>query len=167
MTSEVSKWMWSAGLLLVALLATTFATQQASAQANDIQPIRCVASSDQGLREVWDRYVTGLRHGDLGRLRSVFADHGTFHVLAKTSGGGGETIAVQRFSEALPDWVANPDDKANGSIGTMTVDYNMAVIRGTLNFGATRFADVLSLYCVNGRWQIVGKLTFGRIRESR
>ena len=159
--------MWPVEQLFAAILASTFATQQASAQSNEIQPIQCVASSNQGLGEVWDRYVTGLRQGDLVRLRSVFADQGNFHVLATPAGSGVETMSVQPFSEALPAWIANPDATANGSIGTMTVDYNMAIIRGTLDFGSSRFADVLSLYCVNGRWQIVGKLTFVRERQSR
>lgn len=163
----VGKRMWPVELLFVATVASTFATQQASAKSNEIQPVQCVVSSSQGLRDVWNRYVTGLRQGDLVRLRSVFADQGAFHVLAKPAGSSVEVMSVQPFSEALPVWIANPDDTANGSIDTMTVDYNMAIIRGTLDFGTSRFADILSLYCANGRWRIVGKLTFGRERQTR
>jgi hypothetical protein len=153
--------------MLVIILTSAFVAQPISAQSKEVQPIQCAASSVEGLREVWDRYVEGLKQGDVARLRSIFADQGTFHLLSKPAGNGIETVSAQTFSEALPLWVANPDSTADGSIGTLTVDYNMATIRGTLDFGLDRFTDVLSLYCVNGRWQIVGKLTRGRLREAR
>ena len=40
MKAIVGKWMWPVEQLFAAILASTFATQQASAQSNEIQPIQ-------------------------------------------------------------------------------------------------------------------------------
>jgi hypothetical protein len=165
MKNVVSKITWWITPLIVIVLALYGIAQSASAQFKEVRPIRCAASSNTGLSEVWNRYVEGLRHGDAARLSSIFADEGTFHILSKPAGSDTETISARPFSEIIPQWVTNPDKKASGRILTMAVDHNMATIRGTLDFDLDRFDDILTLYCVNSSWLIVGKLTYGRERQ--
>lgn len=155
----------SASSLSVQAATSQNAVQAAANEtAANLTPVRCSLSSTEGLNEVWARYVQGLQTGNLLLLKSIFAAQGSFHTLSRSDATGQETLSVQPFAEVLPTWASSPDPQTIGSLGQTTVNRNMAVVQGSLHFGATRYDDVLTLYCTKGRWQIVGKMTVGRPR---
>lgn len=156
-----------AALPLLAVMVSFLAAQPASAESKDTAPVACAASSSGGLNDVWGRYVEGLRQGDLDQLQSVFAEQGTFVVVSSQAENNTETLSVRQFSEVLPGWIISGDETANGRLDAVSVDHNMATVRGSLDFGSSSFTDVLTLYCLNGQWQIVGKLTYGEARKAK
>jgi hypothetical protein len=116
-----------------------------------------------GVIAIWDGYVTALRRGDLDELRVLFHPDGTFHVAQPETTKAAGALRAQRFAEALPTWTASPDPTADGKVRHVALYGGMAVLEGRLRFGGRLYDDVLTLYCLDGRWRVVGKTT--NVRE--
>jgi hypothetical protein len=146
------------GSVAVAILALSAIDSPTRAATAGVKPVQCTPSSEFGLQDVWDRYVNGLRTGDIALLSTIFSNEGVFHIIS-ASGDGGTAIRTQRFVDALPQWVRSPDAEAQGTLTEASVTRTMATMRGSLRFGTAQFEDIMTLCCISGHWQIVGKLT--------
>jgi 4-oxalocrotonate tautomerase len=120
------------------------------------------ASIVQALQDYFD----GLHHGDTERLARVFHPKAVY--VSATSGELVHHTMDEYFPivDARPSPASRHERRRDRVVSVEEVGPVTAVARVECAIGPKRFDDILSLVCVEGRWQIVAKVFHHELAEE-
>lgn len=113
--------------------------------------------------EVLQRYFDGLYHSDTGRLASVFHPRATYATATEAATTGGGPL-VLTMAEYFPIVDRRPSPASRGEARRdriLSVEFAgpvTAFARVECAIGPKFFTDLLTLFKVGGRWQIIAKV---------
>jgi len=121
---------------------------------------------------VLQRYFDGLHHSDTERLASVFHPQATYATATEAAATGGEPL-VLTMAEYFPIVDRRPSPASRGEARRdriLSVGFAgpvTAFARVECAIGPKFFTDLLTLFQVDGRWQIIAKVFHYELREER
>jgi hypothetical protein len=120
---------------------------------------------------VLQSYFDGLHHSDTGRLREVFHPRAHYVTATEAATTGGEPL-VLTMAEYFPIVDRRPSPASRGEarrdriVSVEVAGPVTAFARVECAIAPKFFTDLLTLICVEGRWQIIAKVFHFDLREA-